>query len=279
MRVVRHESHRDAPGYVHNIQRIRSRLRFGRDAEGTTVSGYHGRGLHGQIVEAVGRSIVHGSHAEGDTLDLEALQRGFGVSLTVVREALKVLAAKGLVDARPKRGTFVLPRRSWNLLDSDVLLWEMTSGHLPQMLAQLAEVRAIVEPATAALAAERRDETDLADLRSSFASMRDADDITAMTDADLRFHRAVTRAANNDLLERVEMLTRSLFAERDTLVHQHIAAAEALGLHRTLLETIEAGDTAGAREAAERIVGRATRDEAASLPRTRATTRRTAREI
>ncbi|WP_456286424.1 FadR family transcriptional regulator [Microbacterium sp. JZ70] len=237
------------------------------DAKGTTVSSYNGRGLHGQIVEAIGRRIVQGDYAEGDTLQPDALQREFGVSLTVIREALKVLAAKGIVDARPKRGTFVTARESWNLLDPDVLLWDMTTENLPRMLAQLGELRAIFEPETAALAAARRDEGDVEALRASFEAMTGTDDLAAVTDADLRFHRAVTMAAKNDLLTRVELLTRSIFAERDRLAHRHVGTVDALDLHRTLLDAIIARDADAARAAAEHIVGRAASDDETSVTR------------
>ena len=79
---------------------------------------YVARGVHGQTVEVLAQRILNGQLAEGATLDIAALQSEFDVSLTVLREALRVLAAKGMVDARPKRGTFVRPPiggwiRSW----------------------------------------------------------------------------------------------------------------------------------------------------------------------
>ena len=78
------------------------------------------RGVHGQTVEALAGRILAGEIGEGDTLDLPALREELDVSLTALREALKVLSAKGIIDARQKRGTFVQPRSSWNLLDTDV---------------------------------------------------------------------------------------------------------------------------------------------------------------
>ena len=81
---------------------------------------YARRGVHGQTVEALARRILGGRIPEGATLDLVALQSELDVSLTALRESLKVLAAKGMVDARQKRGTFVRARSDWNLLDADV---------------------------------------------------------------------------------------------------------------------------------------------------------------
>src|SRR5262249_16251624 len=90
---------------------------------GAGGNSYPRRGLHGRVGQAVGQGIPQRINPPGDPLDVASLGAEFGVSRTVVREALKVLAAKGLVDARPKRGTFVRPRADWSLLDPDVLRW------------------------------------------------------------------------------------------------------------------------------------------------------------
>src|SRR5918992_1302910 len=121
------------------------------------VTGYPDRGLHGQVVQEVGRRIVSGAEPPGSILDIEHLEATFDVSKTVVREALKVLAAKGLVDARPKRGTFVRPRADWSLLDPDLLRWQFESSARDQFLTNLHEVRLIVEPAGALLAASHNE--------------------------------------------------------------------------------------------------------------------------
>ncbi|MFD0786891.1 FadR/GntR family transcriptional regulator, partial [Micromonospora azadirachtae] len=116
---------------------------------------YAGRGVHGQTVEVIARRILTGEIAEGATLNLGALQEELDVSLTALREALKVLTAKGIVDARQKRGTFVRPRADWNLLDGDVIRWQLADGADPLLIDQLQEVRSIIEPAAARLAASR----------------------------------------------------------------------------------------------------------------------------
>src|SRR5439155_9436415 len=131
---------------------------------------YAARGLHGQTVEVIAERIVTGVLAEGATLDIAALQAELDVSLTALREALKVLAAKGLVDARPKRGTFVRPREDWSLLDPDLLRWRFGNSTDSRFLGDLAEVRLIVEPAGARLAAERRTVEDLMTLERALAA-------------------------------------------------------------------------------------------------------------
>ncbi|MFG2261323.1 FadR/GntR family transcriptional regulator, partial [Streptomyces mirabilis] len=137
---------------------------------------YARRGVHGQTVEALARRILGGRIPEGATLDLVALQSELDVSLTALRESLKVLAAKGMVDARQKRGTFVRARADWNLLDADVLRWQFEgAGEATDadrtLLRNLAEVRAIVEPAAVRLAAERRTDADLDALEAALVAM------------------------------------------------------------------------------------------------------------
>src|SRR5262245_47714049 len=112
-------------------------------------AGYPPGGLHGQLVHAIGRQIATGAIQPGDVLPMPA---GLTASRTVLREAIKVLAAKGLVESRPRTGTRVRPRRTWNLLDPDVLAWQQEGTPSPLFLRSLTEVRQIVEPSAAALA-------------------------------------------------------------------------------------------------------------------------------
>ena len=111
---------------------------------------YARRGVHGQTVEAIARRILTGAdRRRARPSNIVALQEEFDVSLTALREALKVLSAKGMVDARQKRGTFVRPRADWNLLDADVIRWQFAEGTDQRLLDELHEVRAIIEPAAA----------------------------------------------------------------------------------------------------------------------------------
>lgn len=224
------------------------------------MASYNGRGVHGQVVDAIGRAIVQGDLAEGATLNLEQLQSEHDVSLTVVREALKVLAGKGLIDARQRRGTFVQPCEAWNLLDPDVLAWEITPATLPHMLRELEEIRSIVDPAAAELAAARRTDDDIARMRTALSEMHAADTSAGVTEADLAFHRAIYGATKNDLLTRIELLTRSLLAERDLLVHERIPGSDAIELHGALADAIAAGDSRAARQATQTLLGQSSAD-------------------
>lgn len=161
-----------------------------------------GRRLHGAIANRLGAAIVAGEHASGDALPAETmLAARFDVSRSAVREAVQALAAKGLVESRPRTGTRVLPRARWNLLDPDVLGWAFADQPDADFVHSLFELRAIVEPAAARLAAGRRDRADLKAMRDALAAMRRHTLATeAGRAADRQFHDAVLRATRNDVL-------------------------------------------------------------------------------
>src|SRR5712691_7528345 len=116
---------------------------------------YPRRGLHGELVHDIGVRILRGELEPGDALPTEGEAPGATVSRTVVREAIKVLAAKGLVEARPKTGTQVRERRYWNLMDPDVLAWRLEANPSDEFYFDVFELRRLIEPAAAAMAATR----------------------------------------------------------------------------------------------------------------------------
>jgi DNA-binding FadR family transcriptional regulator len=218
------------------------------------------RGLHAQTVETLGSRIVRGYYQPGQPLPPDELENEFGISKTVLREALRVLAAKGLVDARQKRGTVVQERAAWSLLDADLLRWQ---GGQPDaaFFANLAEVRGIVEPAGARLAAERRTEEDLADLRAAIDQMANAGtDALAVVAADLAFHQALLDAAHNELLSRMEVVIEAGLRARDAVVHGGEHWPDSVPVHRAILEAIEAGDGAAAEQAMRKLLEQASVD-------------------
>lgn len=196
-----------------------------------------------RVVNDLGLGIVSGKLSEGGLLpgDQELLGK-YRVSRTVLREALKTLSAKGLVKARARVGTRVTPRASWNLFDSDVLLWHAESGFEPEFLAHLAEVRMALEPEAAALAAQRRTTEGLATIEAWADRMAKPEISPAdFVKADLGFHLAVAEAAANPFfisistlveLVLVAMLTISSPAddsgELKTSVAQHRRIAQAI---------------------------------------------------
>ncbi|MBW8699585.1 HTH-type transcriptional regulator LutR [Streptomyces sp. MBT84] len=225
---------------------------------------YARRGVHGQTVETLARRVLSGEIPEGATLDMAALQSELDVSLTALRESLKVLAAKGMVDARQKRGTFVRPRSDWNLLDADVLRWQFSessgTGADLALLRNLGEVRGIIEPAAVRLAAARRTDDDLEALVAALTAMGEVSGANHAVEADLAFHRALLAATHNELLERMEMVIESGLAQRDQLVHSAPHSEDPVPSHRAVLDAVRDRDPDAAERAMRALLDQATRD-------------------
>jgi GntR family transcriptional regulator, galactonate operon transcriptional repressor len=235
------------------------------------VAIYSKRGVHGQTVREVARRILGGEYPEGATIDVVSLERDLDVSRTALREALKVLAAKGLVDARQKRGTFVRSRSDWNLLDADIIRWQFAERSDDGFLDNLHEVRRIVEPAGARLAAQRRTEDDLTTLEAALGTMAAADGHPAeAVDADLAFHRALLASTHNELLVRMEVLLETGLASRDRLVHGADPHDDPVPSHRAVLDAIRDQDPDAAEAAVHALLDKSLAD----LQKTRRRARR-----
>jgi DNA-binding FadR family transcriptional regulator len=155
--------------------------------------------LHGSIARDLGVLIVSGRYRPGDTLDGEIdASDQLRVSRTAYREAVRILAAKGLVESRPKVGTKVSNREHWHLLDPDVLSWIFEFEPDDALLNGLFELRRIVEPEAAALAATRRTEQELSAMARALEGMdRHSLAVEAGRHADQEFHSALLRASRN----------------------------------------------------------------------------------
>jgi DNA-binding FadR family transcriptional regulator len=159
------------------------------------------KNLHAQVIEDIGESIVGGLLRPGDALPGEAQLAGqMEVSRTVLREALKVLASKGLIETRQKTGMRVRDPRFWNHLDADVLGWRCAAMPTDDFVEKLVEMREIIEPAAVMAAARRRQPEQLEAIAEALEAMEGAEDLDAWAAADLRFHEAVLAATNNELL-------------------------------------------------------------------------------
>jgi DNA-binding FadR family transcriptional regulator len=158
--------------------------------------------LRGAVAHHLGTAIVSGAIAPGERLTGEvANAEALEVSRSAYREAVQVLTAKGLVQSRTKAGTRVQPRSRWNLLDPDVLAWAFAGEPDIGFIRDLFELRAIVEPAAARLAAARRDKDDIRALRDALSRMRQHTLATeAGRRADRDFHNAILQATHNDAL-------------------------------------------------------------------------------
>ncbi|MFC5740339.1 FadR/GntR family transcriptional regulator [Dyella tabacisoli] len=159
------------------------------------------RNLYGHVMQEIGQRIVSGKVRPGEVLPREeTLAENLQVSRTALREAMKVLSAKGLIESRAGVGARVLEERFWNQLDADVLTWRCASMPTDDFVDKLVEMREIIEPAAAAAAARRRTAEQLADIETAYKAMDAAQTLDAWAEADLQFHDAVLQAAGNELM-------------------------------------------------------------------------------
>ncbi len=172
-----------------------------------TAGRFRTGGIHGQIVQSIGQDIVVGILKPQERLPGDAaLMARFGASRTALREAMKVLAAKGLIEARQRAGTRVRPREDWDLLDPDVLSWHTPDSLSEAFIADLVELRELLEPMAARLAASRATGADLERIEAGYRGMEvaaAARDYEGFYTADTDFHVAVLTASHNQLVQRL----------------------------------------------------------------------------
>lgn len=228
-----------------------------------------GRRLHGAIANKLGTAIVSGDYAPGDILPSEVdFSEALEVSRGAYREAIQVLAAKGLVESRPKAGTRVLPRARWHLLDPDLLAWAFAGEPDKQFVSDLFELRAVVEPAAARFAAERRDREDIRVMKEALAGMRRHTLATeAGRAADRDFHDAILRATRNNAM----MVLSASIGAAVSWTTQYKQRSRALPRnpipdHARVCDAIVLGDPDAAAEAMRVLVDMAFEDTRQVMP-------------
>jgi DNA-binding FadR family transcriptional regulator len=161
------------------------------------------RGQVAAVVDILGFRIAAGQYAEGETLPIEQeLADSLEVGRNALREAVKVLSGKGLISTAPRAGTRIRPRQEWNLLDPDVLRWHADPDIATEkFMLDLIEMRRIVEPKAAELAAVRATREDVANILSAYEAMvADGADQDQRIEADIEFHSAILKASHNEVL-------------------------------------------------------------------------------
>ncbi|MEI5675357.1 MULTISPECIES: FadR/GntR family transcriptional regulator [unclassified Nocardioides] len=209
------------------------------------ATAYRRDGLHGQLVHDLGRQIVTGELPVGAPLPTEEqLGKVYGSGRSAVREATKVLVAKGLVVSKRKVGTIVQPETAWSLLDPDVLAWRYENDPTALHLDHLAEMRVVLEPEAARLAARAKDRTVVRAIQESYHRMEETlDDPDAFIVHDLAFHRAVVEAGGNDLLVHLHSVMEvALAAARQVHTRNVRRNKRTLPAHRAVLDAIVAKD-------------------------------------
>jgi DNA-binding FadR family transcriptional regulator len=213
------------------------------------------RSLHDQIVEEVGRRIVRGEYGRGTLPTEPQLAASLGVSRNALREAVKVLVSKGMVEVRPKTGMRILPEAEWNLLDREVLAWHAQSDQGLTRAFELVEFRVIVEPMAAYLAAKRATAGEIKAIDEACTRLEACVGKPALVpEKDIIFHRSIHHASHNAILNHLGSLTSSLMQIQVLMTTQKPGSFEAgLPLHRALAMAIAERDAEAAEGIARRL--------------------------
>ncbi len=215
--------------------------------------------VHETIVRSLGSEIVNGRLRPGDRLPGDGdLMARFGSSRTALREAMKVLTSKGLIEARQRAGTHVRPRADWDLLDADVLSWHDPESISESFTADLVELRELIEPVAARMAASRATEGGLERIESAYRRMEAAvDDYESFYMADLDFHLAVLNASHNQLVQRLAGIIGTVLALGFRLQKQaRIPLREGLESHYQVFQGIRERDRRAAERAMRAVINR-----------------------
>ncbi|ANV25890.1 FadR family transcriptional regulator [Rhizobium pusense] len=225
----------------------------------TTISGRKRRNSHAHVVSELGSAIVSGRIAEGSLLPNDAeLSMRFGVSRTVLRETMKTLAAKRLVEPKAKVGTRVLDRSSWNFFDPDVLGWRCEAGIDQEFVKHLAEIRLALEPAAAAAAALQASNEDIVSLYVIAAKFDNPQHTPeSIAKVDLEFHLAVAHMSGNPFMRSASGLIEAALAisfQLSSPAASPDTIAEIASNHLRIVHAIAARDADAAVKAMRHVI-------------------------
>jgi GntR family galactonate operon transcriptional repressor len=228
--------------------------------------------LHQRVTQEIARIILKSASDQSGKRMLPSepeLCQQFGVSRTVLREAVKVLAAKGLVELRPRVGMRVLPRSEWRMLDADLLAWQCELSPDHELIRNIFETRLLVEPAAARLAAKRASREEIETLGHWYREMEaQVEKEGTGIDPDMKFHAMIALACHNEIIQQmVETGSRALRvlveiadAPRGNATKALTHRRKALAYHREVYDAIRNRASAEAQVAMERLVEAAARD-------------------
>ncbi|MCD1126719.1 FadR family transcriptional regulator [Jinshanibacter sp. LJY008] len=215
-----------------------------------------------RIIIELGKQIVHGKYIPGSALPAETdLCEEFNTSRNIIREVLRALAAKRLVEVQRYRGAFVTFRNQWSYLDSDVLQWILEYDYDPRLIASMNEVRHLVEPSMARWAAERATPIELVQIERALNDMIIySQDREAFNQADIRFHQAIMVATHNPILQQLGVAISSLqhaVFER-TYMPDEDNMPRTLREHKDLYDAVRHQDIPAAEKAALAMIASST---------------------
>ena len=215
----------------------------------------HGVSLAYGLLKTLGQSIVTGEF-DGTIFPTEAeLCTRYGASRTVMREAVKMLSAKGLLSSRQRQGTRIAPIEDWNMLDPDVLRWLMERPFSNKIYREFAQMRLAIEPAAAALAAEHQDREAIAAIRQGLEGMiATTGDQEAGLQADIDFHVAILKASGNPFFWRLKPLINNALQLAIQLTNKIAGHTASIAAHEAILVAIERGDAIAAEQASRAIL-------------------------
>ncbi len=226
------------------------------------------KSLHARVLDLLGLAICGGDLGTGSVVRIEQFQERYGVSRSVVREAIRVLASMGLVASRRRVGVQVLPAERWNLYDPQVISWRLASPARLAQLQSLTELRNAIEPEAARLAATRAPlagASELMGLAGKLWAAGQADDTEAFLLLDIKFHRLVLSSSGNEMFAKLSTLVEAVLTGRTQygLMPRH-PHKEALQLHVDVASAIQRGSGDDAHAAMLGIMAR-TFNEMSSL--------------
>lgn len=214
-----------------------------------------GRNLTHGLLDALGRAIVTGQYDDGPFPTEAELAKQHGVSRSVTREAVKMLTAKGLVSARPRQGTIVQPRSSWNLFDTDVLRWLLNRKFSIDLLRQFNQLRSAIEPEAAALAAQFADDNELAAINAGLERMKAAESGgDQILEADIAFHVAVLKGSKNPFFAQFQDVVGTALRSSIQFTNRIKGHAASIPDHAAVAQAIMKRQPDKARAAMKKIV-------------------------
>jgi DNA-binding FadR family transcriptional regulator len=247
-------------------------------SQGAGLANEPARNIHDYLAKKLGRDIVGGFYQPGDQLPNEIdLRQHLSVSRTALREAYRVLAAKGLITSRQNVGTRVRPRADWNVLDADVLLWHLAAGPDEQFVVDLFELRLMLEPAAAARAARVGSADAVGRIAAAYEEMEQGRDGSGdLIGADVRFHQAILAATHNPMIAALGVMIHTALVGSFTLGWPSAATMSAVRFkqHRAILDAIRAHDAEDARACSAALLQVSMDDVRRALKASRARKRR-----
>ena len=223
------------------------------------------KNVHGNTVDYLGSAIVAGRFGVAGLMPPEPLLcEELGVSRTVVRESVKSLVAKGLIQTGPKVGTRVCPSSQWNWFDAEVIGWQAKAGLTEDFIRDIQDLRLIVEPAATRLAADRATDDDIAAIEAAYAGMVHAVESDGdYVRFDLRFHQGMIRASHNRMLEKMEQALGALLRTSfEISTVKKDGPRNSLPMHRAVLDAVIAHDADLAEDAILLLIDDAHKDMA-----------------